>query len=212
MEPCCRTFRPVPFPGMASLDDDRALLQRAAAGDEAAFNELFERHRDGLRGFLFRKLHSLEDAEDAVTATFYNAWRARASFSGRASGKAWLYQIATRVALDVLRRRRRTPPLQELDALEPESLRPAEDELLDPVAVVLDREQEADTRTALERAIHRLPADERRLLQLFYYDGYNYEEISDLLGVSRSQVRGRLHRIRSRLRRDLLHRQQWQPC
>src|SRR5688572_29131921 len=120
------TLYPAPA-GLAILEEDHQLLVRCAGEDRHAFTALFQRHRDGLQGFLFRKLRSHEDAEDAVTLTFCNAWRARATFRGNASGKAWLYRIATRVALDMLRGRRRRPAEQELDARPTDLLVPFDD-------------------------------------------------------------------------------------
>lgn len=205
------TFFPAPT-RVPALAEDQELLARSAADDGEAFNALFQRHRDGLQGFLFRKLRSHEDAEDAVTLTFCNAWRARASFRGAASGKAWLYQIANRVALDMLRGRRRRAPEQELDLREPDLLNVEEPEPMDPLALVMNAEHAAEIRTAVGQALERLASDERSLVRLFYFDGRNYDEISSLLGISRSQVRGRLHRIRGRVRRDLVDRQCWQPA
>jgi RNA polymerase sigma-70 factor, ECF subfamily len=191
------------------LADDQELLRRSARGDETAFETLFRRHRDGLQGFLYRKLRNHEEAEDALTLTFSNAWRARQTFRGHASGKAWLYQIGTRVALDMLRRRRRQPTEQELE--EHHSDRLTEDgQALNPEQMLLDVERTRLTRDAIRQAVGRLPEEERRLVILFYFDGCSYEQISSLLGVSRSQVRGRLHRIRSRIRQDLVGRQRWQ--
>jgi RNA polymerase sigma factor (sigma-70 family) len=204
------TFVPAPA-RVPALADDGELLRRSAADDQEAFSALFARHRDGLQGFLFRKLRSYEDAEDAVTLTFSNAWRARSTFRGEASGKAWLYRIATRVALDMLRARRRRPAELELDARPVDLLEPFDDVTVDPIAVTVDAERVAGTRAAVGQALDRLPDDERLLLRLFYFDEYNYDQISHLLGVSRSQVRGRLHRIRGRIRKDLVSRQQWQP-
>jgi RNA polymerase sigma-70 factor (ECF subfamily) len=194
------------------LEDDHQLLIRCAGEDREAFTALFQRHRDGLQGFLFRKLRSHEDAEDAVTLTFCNAWRARSTFRGNASGKAWLYRIATRVALDMLRGRRRRAVEQELDARSPDTLEIDEPLPMDPMDVVLHTEHVIGTRQAVKEAVVRLPGDERRLLELFYFEGHNYEVIAELTGISRSQVRGRLHRIRARVRRDLVDRQQWQPA
>jgi RNA polymerase sigma-70 factor (ECF subfamily) len=205
-------YRSLPqFSPSASRSVDQELLRRASTGDAEAFDTLFSRHRDGLQGFLYRKLGSHEEAEDAVTLTFCNAWRARASFRGTASGKAWLYQIATRVALDVLRRRRRHPAEQELDAKEPDQISVLDDNPVDPEELLLERESTLSTQRAVSQAIDRLSTDERRMLHLFYFEEQNYEEISETLGVSRSQVRGRLHRIRQRLRHDLTARQRWQP-
>lgn len=203
----------IPAPArLPLLEDDHQLLMRCAGEDREAFTALFQRHRDGLQGFLFRKLRSHEDAEDAVTLTFCNAWRARSTFRGNASGKAWLYRIATRVALDMLRGRRRRAVEQELDARSPDTLEIDEPLPMDPMDVVLHTEHVTDTRHAVNEAVVRLPGDERRLLELFYFEGHNYEVIAELTGISRSQVRGRLHRIRARVRRDLIDRQQWQPA
>ena len=206
------TFVPAPL-RVPVLADDQELLLRAAADDSQAFQRLFERHRDGLQGFLFRKLRSYEDAEDAVTLTFSNAWRARQSFRGNSSGKAWLYRIATHVALDMLRARRRRPAEQELDLLQPDLIEACHEHEapVDPETVVLSAERVIGTRIAVNSALERLPADERRILQLFYFDGYDYDQISSMLGISRSQVRGRLHRIRGRVRRDLVDRQRFHP-
>jgi RNA polymerase sigma-70 factor, ECF subfamily len=208
------TSLPAPAHGPA-FADDQDLLRRAAADDAEAFEALFRRHYDGLRGFLYRRLRSHEEAEDAVTLTFYNAWRARSSFHGAgvgmASGKAWLYQIATRVALDMLRRRQRRPEL-ELDALEPDLLAAARPEVPDPVTLALEREHAASASRAVNGAVSRLSEEERCLVRLFYFEERSYDEISRLLGVSRSQVRGRLHRLRRRLYHDLVARQQWQPA
>lgn len=205
------TFVPAPL-RIPTLADDQDLLRRSAEDDRTAFEALFQRHRDGLQGFLYRKLRRQEDAEDAVVLTFCNAWRARSSFRGNASGKAWLYQIAMRVALDMLRRRRRHPAEQELDARQPDLLQAIDEDPVDPIEMMMETERVVGARAAVRQALDRLPADERQLLHLFYFDGYNYDQISDLLGVSRSQVRGRLHRIRGRVRRDLLHRQCWAPA
>lgn len=213
MQAYSSTFIPAPL-RIPVLADDQDLLLRAAQDDAEAFQRLFDRHRDGLQGFLFRKLRSHEDAEDAVTLTFCNAWRARQSFRGNSSGKAWLYRIATHVALDMLRARRRRPQEQELDLMQPDLVQACQqyEEPVDPEAVVLGAERVAGTRKAVHAAMSRLPGEERQLLRLFYFDGYDYDQISSLLGISRSQVRGRLHRIRGRVRRDLLDRQRWEAA
>jgi RNA polymerase sigma-70 factor (ECF subfamily) len=203
MEPCCYPHLPA-VRGYVAVSDDRNLLLRAARGDTEAFTALFQRHRAGLQGFLYRKLRSADEAEDAVALTFLKAWRARESFRGGCPGKAWLYQVATRVALDLLRRRQRRVSELELeggDADLPEQ--ELADESLDPAGHFLEQERVRETTQAVRGAVERLAPDDRRLLALFYFEGYDYSQISSMLGVSRSQVRGRLHRIRGRLRQEL---------
>ena len=196
----------------AVLPEDNILLCRAAAGDSTAFEQLFERHRKSLHGYLLRRLRSQVEAEDAVSLTFLKAWRARESFRGDTSGKAWLFQIATRVALDVLRRTRRRPMEASLEVLPPDFRPSGPGDEVDPEQVVLSEEYEADRNRALAAAIHRLPQREQDLLRLYYFDGHSCEEISTLLGIPYGRVRGRLNLIRGRIRRDLVLRQQWSPA
>jgi RNA polymerase sigma factor (sigma-70 family) len=203
-------------PRSTTRQPDALLMARAAAGDAAAFDALFRQHRAGLLGFLCRRLHSREAAEEALGIAFARAWRARSSFQGAATPgeegaalregaacvKAWLYRIALRVALDAQRSRRRHATA-ELDA-HPEQAALLPDEAPLPLETVLERERRATARRAVAAALDRLRAEEARLVRLFYFEGHDYAEIGRLLGVSRSQVRGRLHRLRARLRRDLL--------
>jgi RNA polymerase sigma-70 factor, ECF subfamily len=195
----CASFSAVPRSG--SVIDDQELLLRSASGDTWAFERLFRRHRSALQGFLYRKLRSHEEAEDAVVLTFCKAWRFREGFRGSASGKAWLYRIATRVAIDLLRRRTVTAELEPLLSERAELL---EEDVVDPEELLLEGERLDLTRRAVQRAMEGLPGAEQRLLRLFYFEGRSYEEISTLTGISRSQVRGRLHRIRARIRQDLI--------
>lgn len=184
---------------------------RSAAGDPAAFETLFQRHRDELHWFLLRKLGSTEDAEDAVTLTFYKAWRAWETFRGDASERTWLFQIGLRVVLDILRMRRSRPVEHPLVDGHPD-LPVTLDDLPDPAERVLEAERVTELREAVHNALARLSPVERRLLSLYYFEGRKYDEISALLDIPYTKVRGRLHRLRQVIRRDLIERQSWQPA
>ena len=85
------------------------VVDRAVAGDDAAFTVLVERHRGELHGYCRRLLISSERAEDALQETLLRAWRARSNFAGRATFRTWLYRIATNACLDEMRRDRWRP-------------------------------------------------------------------------------------------------------
>jgi RNA polymerase sigma-70 factor (ECF subfamily) len=146
-----------------------------------------------------------------VTLTFYKAWRAWGTFRRDCSERTWLFQIGLRVVLDMLRMRRSRPVEHPLVEGHPElTAEPAD--LPDPAERLLESERVLELRDAVQQAISRLSPAERRLLSLYYFEGRKYDEISALLDIPYTKVRGRLHRLRQVLRRDLVERQAWQPA
>lgn len=209
-----QTLTPEPFAPVIRAQAGQSASPRsgdAISNDREAFNRLFEQHQQGLLGLLVRKLSRMEDAQDALGVTFLKAWRGRSTFRGESPAKSWLYTIATNVALDMLRVRRRREVERELELLDGDLPGAVDTSTPDPASEVLRGEQLAGAREAMAHALGRLPQDDRRLLQLFYYEGCSYQEIGSLVGASFSQIRGRLHRIRAKVKRDLVQRQNWQP-
>ena len=83
------------------------LLVAARRGDPAAFERLVSRHRRELYAHCYRMLGSVQDAEDCLQESLLGAWRGLASFEGRSSVRAWLYQITTNACLRLISRRPR---------------------------------------------------------------------------------------------------------
>ncbi len=160
--------------------EENAAVAAARAGDEAAFGRLVEGHRRELQVHCYRMLGSFDESEDLVQETFLRAWRARGTFEGRSTFRAWLYRIATTACLDALARRPRRPnPRPVLAAPGSDEEQPAEilwlqpypDRLLDqvarraaePDAVVVARET---IELAFLAAIQHLPPRQRAVLIL----------------------------------------------
>ena len=113
------------------------VLARARAGEEDAFRELTDPYRRELQIHIYRIVGSVHDAEDLLQETLLAAWRGLEGFEGRASVRAWLYQIATNRALDALRATRRRPEdLQRMTEM-PEPTRYGEAIWLEPFPDVL---------------------------------------------------------------------------
>ena len=89
------------------------LLTRARSGDDVAFEELVEPYRRELQAHCYRILGSVADAEDAFQESLTAAWKGLARFEGRASFRTWLYRIATRRCVNMLRANRRSPRLPD---------------------------------------------------------------------------------------------------
>lgn len=174
----------------AQADDD--MLVRAQRGDRSACRELVRRHERRVVGQLRAILVPAGRAavvEDLAQETFLRAFRALPRFvgDGRARLSTWLVTIATRVALNELRRRR--PRAVELDTIAEtiQSGRPQ------------DRPDAAVDR-AIERAIADLPPAFRGAFLLRELHGLDYAEIAELCEVDLGTVKSRLSRARARLR------------
>lgn len=170
--------------------DDAALLARAAGGDQHAFGALVERHAGMVLAVCRR--HLGEDAEDAAQEAFVKAWRAAATYSGRASVRTWLYRIAVNAARDRLRRQRRRPAAADLTV---DDLAAS---LADPAGLdeqLAERGLDPDLRSALTR----LPPEQREAVVLADVLGVPHAEIAERQGVAPGTVKSRLHRGHARL-------------
>jgi RNA polymerase sigma-70 factor (ECF subfamily) len=175
------------------------LVAAAQAGDEAAFAALVEPHRRELRVHCYRMLGSFDEAEDQVQETFLRAWRARASFRGRSTFRAWMYRIATNTCLDVLGRRPALEDPAEIPWLQPfpDRLLPSEDE---PDAVVVARET---IELAFLAAVQLLPPRQRAVLILRDVLGWRAKDTAELLDMSVPAANSALQRARAALRDQL---------
>ena len=204
-------------------------MMAARAGDESAFGSLVERYRRELQVHCYRMLGSFEDSEDLVQETFLRAWRKRASFEGRSTFRAWLYQIATNACLDFFARHTRRPARRQVagsadpdGAMPPPAeipwLQPYPDALLDPIAPS-DAEPEAAVvaketiELAFLVALQLLPPKQRAVLILRDVLGWSAQETAALLDVSVAAVKSALQRARPTLKEHLpAQRLEWAPA
>jgi RNA polymerase sigma-70 factor (ECF subfamily) len=176
---------------------DRSLVETALGGDLDGFNRLVELHQDHLFGVAFRVVGDREAAADAVQEAFLSAYRNLSRFRGD-SFRSWLTRIAVNAATDVLRHRKRRPadPFPEW---EDETWQPPADESEGPERTVITRQRSR----AIAEALSHITDDQRVAIVLYDVEGYDYQEIADMTGVSLGTVKSRIHRGRLALR-DLL--------
>jgi RNA polymerase sigma factor (sigma-70 family) len=163
---------------------DERLVEQVRAGNEAAFEVVFERHGKGILAFCRHMLGSQEEAEDAVQQTFAAAHRDLLRSGERELRlTAWLYTIARNRCLSMLRARREEVEL---------SREPATTGLADQV------EHRAELRELLDD-IGRLPAEQREALLLAEVADLSHAEIGDVLDCGAARVKGLVFRARSSL-------------
>ena len=194
---------------------DGSTLDRARAGDEAAFHDLTTPHLKELRLHCYRMLGSLADAEDALQETLTAAWRALSGFEQRSTYRAWLYRIATNRCLNAIRSAKRRPPPEPLPPFEPPEpsrrgevtwLQPYPDAWLEQVAGPepgpAGRYQSRETiELGFIAALQLLPPRQTAALVLCDVVGFTIAEAAVILKTSTGTVKGTLQRARASLDR-----------
>lgn len=173
---------------------DRALVARAVDGDLEAFNELVRVYQDYLFALVVRVVHDRDAAADAVQEALFSCYRNLDRFRGD-SFRSWLTRIALNAATDVLRYRKRRPadPYPEW---EDDSWQPPAGEEASPERRTMRRQ----TAQVLTEALAEITADQRTAIVMFDVEGFDYQEIADITGVSLGTVKSRIHRGRLALR------------
>jgi len=179
-------------------DPDRPLMARIEERDADALAELYDRHAARLLGLARRVLGDGGEAEEVLQEVFLFAWRSAGAFDpARGQVLTWLLIVTRSRAIDRLRARRggSRPEIRSLEEI-PEG--PASSE--DVEAASAGRQWEILCRSA----VRELPDDQRRALELAYFEGLTHQEIaqrtSTPLGTVKTRVRLGLMKLRERMR------------
>ncbi|HXK09034.1 MAG TPA: sigma-70 family RNA polymerase sigma factor [Vicinamibacteria bacterium] len=179
---------------------DEELVEACQAGEASAFDGLVARWEDRIRGAAFRFLGSEEEARDVAQEAFLKAYRSLAGFKREARFSSWLYQIATNLCRDRLRRRK-TRATVSLDEMEETG-----SVMVETGPGAQDRLLQMDLARTVRRAIESLPDEQREVVILKEYQDLTFLEIAQALDVPVSTVKTRLYRglgqLRLRLERE----------
>jgi RNA polymerase sigma-70 factor (ECF subfamily) len=184
--------------------DDLKLLDRYFSGDGEAIGDLADRYAGALYSFGVRMCGNSQDAQDLVQDTFLNVIRYLQGFRGETKLKNWLYRLASSACIK--KRRGKNRPDRELpleNAARAGHDADREPEIPDwsknPVSELLNDE----LREHLNQAIKKLPQKYRLVFNLRDLEGFNTQEVSDMLDLTPQTVKTRLHRARAFLRNEL---------
>jgi RNA polymerase sigma-70 factor (ECF subfamily) len=182
---------------------DVELVARAGAGDEAAFEELYNRHRRRVALIAGRFFRQREQIEEVVQESFTKAYFALRDFTNaqEASFAAWLARIAFNTSYDELRRLKRRPE-SSLSDVSDEDAAWLKEQLHDGDAKP-DAESALIARDLASKLLSRLSAEDRLVLVMLDAEGMSVSEIAKLTRWSTSKVKVRAHRARASLRRVL---------
>jgi RNA polymerase sigma-70 factor (ECF subfamily) len=151
----------------------------------AEFNHCVDKHADGVFRFVLKNLRDEENARDIVQEVFARMWE-KAGQIDFAKSKSYLFTAAYHTMIDTIRRNGRFTSLENYEhmAFEPKNY--------------------TGIRKTLEEALAKLPPAQRAVVMLRDYEGYSYHEISEITGLSESQVKVYIYRARTALKNYLV--------
>ena len=169
------------------VEGDATLLDRVRHGDEAAMAVLFDRYSKVVYSVSLRVLREPASAEDVLQEIFMQVWRNPGAFlETKGSLGGWLAVVARNRSIDTLRRRRPTDQVEEVN-----------------LASSFNLADEAERNNMMERAraaITHLPAEQRKTLEMAFFDGLTHTEIAEMtgdpLGTVKTRIRSALLTLR----------------
>jgi RNA polymerase sigma-70 factor (ECF subfamily) len=177
-------------------------LDLLRSGDKAAFTQVVEQYADSLYNLALKLLGNPQEAEDALQETFLNAYKAIDKFEGRSSLNTWLYRIAYNTAL--MRRRKQRAATVSLDA--PYTLDDGQAiprQFFDWCCLPERDLLSGEALEVMDEAIQGLSESLRPVFVLRDIEGLSTSETGEVLDLSESAVKSRLHRARLLLREEL---------
>lgn len=188
--------------------DDEQLLARIATGDKEALSAFFHRYATMVRSGALRILRNSAEADDLVQEVFLFVYRKASLFDPtRGSARSWLVQVTYHRAFD---RRRHLASRQFYTSIE------VEEELLgtagsEPAKDFYENSLEGTLgRETLDKIGEALSEDQKRVLHLYFFEGYSIEEIADLIGQRQGNVRNHYYRALEKMRRIVF--QPWEQA
>lgn len=150
------------------------------------YNHCVHQHADHLYRFIVKNLRHTEDAQDVVQTTYEKLWRNRLTVDF-ATAKSLLFTMGYHLMIDHLRKQKKTELKEDFDR-----------------DTRTTRQETPQLKQILEQALNRLSATQKSLIMLKDYEGYSYEEIGKITGLSLAQVKVYLHRARLSMKEYLV--------
>ena len=174
---------------------DRILIEQVLQGDGSAYEALVNRYKNMAYTIAYRITRSNEDAEEVAQDAFLKAYNHLSEFKKESKFSTWLYSIVYNAAISKTRKKK----------LDTSTIN---DEMIENVGWEdsvnqLSELNQADQQHYIREALTTLPADEATLITLYYMEDQPINDISEVTGLSVSNVKVKLHRARKRLHVEL---------
>jgi RNA polymerase sigma factor (sigma-70 family) len=170
---------------------DIKYIEQVLAGNLNAYSHLVDRYKDKAFNLAFRICCNTEEAEEVAQDSFLKAFRSLRSFKMKSSFSTWLYRIVFNTSISHVRaRKNRVLSLEDFPA-----------DATDFIGYDAN-EEEADEeyrKSLVNFALQKLADEERALVTLFYYEEMNLDEIAEVTGINKTNLKVRLFRARRKM-------------
>jgi RNA polymerase sigma-70 factor (ECF subfamily) len=186
--------------------EEAVFVARLQANEDAAYDELVRTYTPSIFHVAYRMLGETAEASDAVQEIFLKVFRNIDGFKGEAALKTWIFKIAFSEILNRLRwwkRRYRYATMSLDDQPNGDGSGPGY-RVASPGPSPEEALQSKEQEHAIQQALGRLSKDHRSIMVLRDIEGFSYNEIADVLGVSVGTVKSRLARARADLKKSLM--------
>jgi RNA polymerase sigma-70 factor (ECF subfamily) len=173
------------------LYSDTYYVRRIQAGDAASFACLLDKYSRPVHSLIFKLIRNKEDAEELAQDVFMKVFKHIGAFKGDSSFSTWIYKIAYHAAISEIRKKK-----HEFLAIDEAMIENVSEERM---ADTFGSNDENEWTARLDAALARLLPDEQAIILFFYMEEKSVEEIAAITGLSPSNVKTRLHRIRKKL-------------
>jgi RNA polymerase sigma-70 factor (ECF subfamily) len=176
---------------------DATLVRGCVKGNEEALSTLYFRYSAIILNHLYRMVHNRIEAEDLTEETFFRVWSKASLYDERkGSFKTWLFRMASRLAINRLRK---TSRREKLSAQIPLMDQDVEDNSTSPVASA----HASESRKLVHRALSTLKEKDRAIISLRHFEGIGEHEVAEILGIPKGTVKSRTYYAVRRLKSAL---------
>jgi RNA polymerase sigma factor (sigma-70 family) len=170
---------------------DLYYIKEILKGNLNAYSYIVDRHKDHAFNLAYRICGNREDAEEVVQDSFLKAYSSLEGFKMKCAFSTWLFRIVYNTSITLLRQKKKSPV--------PIDVFPAE---YSDFRLICSSEEETEIeyrKTLVNFALQKLNSEDRGLIGLYYFEELNFDEISEVTGLSKSNIKVRLFRARQKM-------------
>jgi RNA polymerase sigma factor (sigma-70 family) len=174
---------------------DSFYIEQVLNGDRNAFAQLVDQYKCMVFTVAYRIVRNQEDAEEIAQDTFIKAYQSLGQFEKKSKFSTWLYRIVFNSSISHTRKRKHEMQQLNFDIVQNFT----SDDLVENLEIL----DHAEQKKLINHLMNNLDPDDSAIITLFYMEDRTTEEIAEITGLSQSNVKVKLHRIRGKMQSDL---------